>query len=272
MGRRATKGCGLGVRLGRGLGRGLSPPGRKQARYQLARPNGPLRAAVLATALSVTLVGTVAGAASASAFPRLHRHHHTSTVPVSTTTVPSATTTVPSATTTVLTALPAPAAAPAAPADTCFKASWDPAVQGTPASFTTGVDGAYLWYDADGGWALRFTHASSQDNVIFAGSLSTASGQFIDVSPMSDQGTDIVALSLNKRTIYFRFVDFGVLDGLNFGTHCVRAFTVNIHAAGVLVPTSEVHLGASAAAPPGSPFRVTRGALLTAHAMAPATK
>jgi hypothetical protein len=145
-------------------------------------------------------------------------------------------------------------------------------VEGTPAAFGVGTNSAYLWYDTDGGWALRFTHTGPSDKLIFAGYVRALSGQFVDVSAMSKGGTDIVAVSPDKRTIYFRFVDFGLLDGLNFATHCTRAFTVNVHAGGPILPASQIHLGATAANPPGDPFKVGRGFLLSAGAKIPASR
>jgi hypothetical protein len=224
------------------------------SKRQLSRHTA-LLASLLAASLFL-LSGVPASAASA--FPRLRRHHRP--VPAAI----AATTTVPGPTT--LTSLPVPMAPPAAPADECFKVSWDAAVEGAPTAFAIGANAAYLWYDADGGWALRFTHASPTSKLIFAGYVRALTGQFLDVSPMSKGGTDIVALSPDKRTIYFRFVDFGLLDGLNFATHCTRAFAVSIHAGGPLLPASQIHLGATAANPPANPFKVGRGSLLAAQA------
>lgn len=242
---------------------------RDNAPVSRARPSarGPhaVRRASLAGLLTLGLfMGSLSEAGAASALSRDRVRHHR-TVPTATAT----TTTVPSATTTVV-SLPQPTPPPAAPADTCVKPSWDVEVEGAPAAFTLGANGAYLWYDADGGWALRFTHAGTQDKLIFAGSLSTTTGQFIDVTPVSARGRDIVALSANKRTIYFRFVDFGLLDGLNFATHCTRTFTVNVHAGVALMPTGEIHLGTTAANPPADPFKVGRGVLLSARVKPPA--
>lgn len=225
-----------------------------------------VRTALLTAAVATgALTATVGAAGAAAAYPRQQshlRHHHPTTG-----TPPG-----PFSVTTVASTLPSPAPPPSAPADSCIKASWAQAVQGAPGVFTPGADAAYLWYDADGGWALRFTHATAQDKVIFAGSLQVASGQFTDVTAMTNRGHDIVALSANKRTIYFRFVDFGLLDGLNFATHCTKAFTVNLHASGTVVPAGRVYLGSSSANPPSDPFKVARGTLLSAGVRQLATK
>ena len=232
---------------------GSDRPGRARRARHL------VRASLLTAAFAaMAAAGTVGGAGAAAAYPHRHvhiRHHRPAG---STTPAPF------SATTTLPTALPIPLPPPSAPADSCLKAGWAQAVQGAPNSFAPGADAAYLWYDADGGWALRFTHATVQDKLIFAGSLQVASGQFTDVTAMRNQGHDIVALAPNKRTIYFRFVDFGLLDGLNFATHCTKSFTVNLHASDTLVPAGKIYLGSSSANPPSDPFKVARGTLLSA--------
>ena len=77
--------------------------------------------------------------------------------PVRTTT--TTTTSPPGTVTSTTTAtLPVPQAPTPGVADNCVKRPWAAAVQGQPASFLTGADGAYLWQDADGSWALRVTH------------------------------------------------------------------------------------------------------------------
>ena len=237
------------------LGVGSSrPPARMAARR---RKRNALLAALVIPSTAVAL--TFGSAGSAAAAPRFRMPHRRMPVPTASAPGPSS-------------VLPSPGAPPPAPADTCAKPGWAQAVQGAPASFNAGSDAAYLWYDPDGGWALRFTHASAPDTQIFAGSLSVTSGQFLDLTSLSDRPRDIVALSPDKRTIYFRFVDFGILDGLNFATHCTKAFSVNIYEDGSLLPVGGVHLGSTAASPPSDPFKVTRGSLLSAKPNQPASK
>jgi hypothetical protein len=240
--------------------------GRAGWRRNRNRGRGALLAALVIS--GTVTAGALGPTSAAAAESRFHFHHRRFPSPDAA--VP--TTGVPLPATTSATTLPAPAAPPSAPADTCIKPGWAQAVQGAPTSFTAGSDGAYVWYDPDGGWALRFTHAGPQDRLIFAGSLSVTSGQFLDLTSLSDQPRDIVALSPNKRTIYFRFVDFGLLDGLNFATHCAKAFAVKIYEGGSLLPANAVHLGSSSANPPSDPFKVARGALLSAKAKEPAAR
>jgi hypothetical protein len=245
---------------------GLPKRQRQGAGVTHSRGGGYYRAALAFLLSAGLLVASLVPASAAFAFPRLVRKHHRPTPAAASTTVPG---------TTLVTSLPVPAPPPSAPADVCLKGSWDAAVEGMPATFAVGTNSAYLWYDADGAWALRFTHAGPSDKLIFAGYVKALSGQFVDVSPMSKGGTDIVAVSPDKRTIYFRFVDFGLLDGLNFATHCTRAITVNVHAGNVnsggpLLPTGQIHLGATATSPPANPFKVGRGLLLAARGKQPA--
>ena len=77
-------------------------------------------------------------------------------------------------------------------------------------------------------------------------------------------GNDIVYETANKHTVYFRFVDDGWVDGLNFGTECAKAFTVNIHQGPKLASPSAIFLGAGLANPLGNPFKVERARVVNA--------
>ena len=132
--------------------------------------------------------------------------------------------------------------------------AWPQAVQGRPATFQAGDDGVYLWHDPDGGWALRATHSGPHDRVIIAGTLHT-DGRFVFVHRVRDEGNDIVAVSANHRTILFRFVNYGWVDGLDFATHCSTGFSASFYIAGTLAPTGAVHLGANEVNPTSNPVR-----------------
>jgi hypothetical protein len=84
-------------------------------------------------------------------------------------------------------------------------------------------------------------------------------GRFVLVHRVRDEGNDIVAVSANHRTILFRFVNYGWVDGLDFATHCSTGFSASFYIAGVLAPTSAVHLGADAVNPTSNPFDIERG-------------
>ncbi|MGA3219788.1 MAG: hypothetical protein ABSE77_12060 [Acidimicrobiales bacterium] len=150
-----------------------------------------------------------------------------------------------------------PSAPPPASPDTCVPGAWPAVAEGRPATFLAGSDGAYLWHDPDGGWALRVTHTGPQDRVIFSGSLTT-SGKFVGVQLIGGGGNDIVVVGLAKHTIFFRFVNYGLVDGLDFATHCSRAFTVKIYLEGQLASPGTVHLGQSTGNPTSNPFQIER--------------
>jgi hypothetical protein len=130
-------------------------------------------------------------------------------------------------------------------------------VEGAPAQYLTSAPGAYLWFDPDGGWALRVTNVSPQNAVVFSGALTT-SGQFVNVRRDTDNRADIVFVSRDRHTIVFRFVNYGLVDGLDFATECSPAFTVSIATEGQLASTDAIHLGGTAANPTSNPMRFER--------------
>jgi hypothetical protein len=195
----------------------------------------------------------VAAAASMTATPAWARSRH----PVPTTTT---VTVLLATTTTTVGTMPTPTAPVPAPPDTCGKGLWPAQVQGRPQYFQVG-DGVYLWNDPNGGWALRATHSGPQDSAVISGTLTTG-GRFIDVR-RSDQGNDIVAVSANKRTILFRFVNYGWVDGFDFATRCSAGFSASFYIGGNLASATAIHLGATGSNPPTNPFRVQRGRAAT---------
>lgn len=212
-----------------------------------ARPRTAVTRALLASFVLMAASGLPAGTAWAA---RGHRGRATTTTTTPVTTV-STTTTV----------LPPPSAPPASAPDNCVNRAWPGAVQGRPASYQAGENGAYLWLDPDGGWALRVVHGGAtgpKGKVIFSGTLTMPKGRFLNVQG-AGAGNDIVAVSPNGRTVLFRFVNFGQVDGLSFATHCSSAIKVNIHMDGSVVPVANVHLGSNEAGPATNPFRVVRG-------------
>ena len=78
--------------------------------------------------------------------------------------------------------------------------------------------------------------------------------------PGAEAGNDIVAVSANKRTILFRFVNYGWVDGFDFATRCSAGFSASFYIGGNLASTTSIHLGER---PPSArstnPFRVQRG-------------
>jgi hypothetical protein len=213
-------------------------------------------AAKLLLGVCAVVAATGLAASPAWANQTAQRRHFPLPIETSTTT-----TTVPGVTTTTGTTtaigLPLPSPPSAAPEDTCVQGAWPQAVAGRPATFLAGGDGVYLWHDPDGGWALRATHSGPHDRVIIAGTLHT-DGKFTLVHRVRDEGNDIVALSANHRTILFRFVNYGSVDGLDFATRCSTGFSASFYIEGTLAPTGAVHLGANEVNPTSNPFDIER--------------
>lgn len=212
----------------------------------MRRPQVTIR--VKRALLAACVLGAVTSLPSAPAwaYPRHHRPPPTFVTTTTTTPLPSGT------------GLPQPVPPTPAAVDNCGHGSWPGDVQGAPASYQTSTDGAYLWYDPDGGWALRVTHPGARGRVIFSGTITTASGTFTDVHSSGGEGSDIVFVAPGKHSVLFRFVNFGQVGGLDFATHCTSAFRVNIHVSGQLAPVSNIFLGGQGTNPATNPFRVAR--------------
>ena len=132
------------------------------------------------------------------------------------------------------------------------------AVRGTgPAPVFQVGDGVYLWDDPDGGWAVRATHTGPQDTAVISGTLTTG-GKFVDVR-RAQAGDDIVAVSGNKRTILFRFVNYGWVDGFDFATRCSAGFSASFYIGGSLASTTSIHLGGAAIEPVNQPVQGAEG-------------
>ena len=152
---------------------------------------------------------------------------------------------------------PAPVAPARAPPDNCVKGQWPSIIEGRPGSFQASAEGAYLWHDPNGAWALRVTHAGAHGGDVFSGALTTA-GQFVDVRRTQGGQDDIVVVSRDRHTILFRFVNFGWVDGIDFTTRCAQGFATSIYIGGQLASTASVHLGSAESQPAGNPFTTER--------------
>lgn len=148
---------------------------------------------------------------------------------------------------------PTPTAAQAA----CDRAPWQPRVQGQPKAFHAGArSGDYLWHSTDG-FHLRVTHGGSHAGRVYAGEIT--SGRPMRVEPVKLEGGDTVGLSANHKTIYFRFVNHGYVDGINFHTDCARTLTLShLTVDGHALPKDRIDLGYYSQHPAHVPFTVRR--------------
>jgi hypothetical protein len=149
---------------------------------------------------------------------------------------------------------PTTATAPTS-ATVCQDGRWPASVQGVPTLFHAGAAaGDYLWHDATG-WHLRVTHRGT-GRVVFSGKIvSTAP---MRAAPVRLEGGDLFALSADRLTLTYRFVNHGAVDGLNFQTACARRLTFTGWMNGTKLPIGRIWIGRANHHPLQNPFSVTR--------------
>ena len=148
------------------------------------------------------------------------------------------------------------AATPAVVAPTaCVDGHWPASVQGRPLLFHAGARaGDYIWHDANG-WHLRVTH-QGKAGVVFSGRIVSAAP--LDEVPVRLEATDVVTLSADKKTITYRFVNYGGVDGFDFKASCSDRLAFTSRMAGVKLPDWRVRLGVHSRHPLENPFVIRR--------------
>ncbi|MDP9294708.1 MAG: hypothetical protein M3O90_09865 [Actinomycetota bacterium] len=137
----------------------------------------------------------------------------------------------------------------------CDEGRWPAAVQGQPATFMAGARaGDYIWHNATG-WHLRFTHPGTA-RVIFSGTI--VSNTALTVAPYRLEAGDTFALSADRKTLTYRFVNHGRIDGLDFRTACATRLWFRGSMAGVKLPTGRIWLGHAGRHPLQNPFVILR--------------
>ena len=111
-----------------------------------------------------------------------------------------------------------------------------------------------MWHDSNG-WHLRVTHATRQ-RMVFSGVI-TASAP-ITFRPVRDEKRDHISLSADRRTLVFRFVNYGGIDGVDFTNGCADttrfALALDRHRLGA----AHIYIGAGSVQPPHDPFVISR--------------
>jgi hypothetical protein len=138
----------------------------------------------------------------------------------------------------------------------CEAAPWVGVVQGFPTGFgPQSPGGDYLWHDAKG-FHLRVTH-KGQEKVVFAGTIT--SPVKLHMSPVKLEKGDVATLSADRKTITYKFNDYGFVDGIDFTTDCAPWLKVShLTANGKPISTKRVYLGAKRVHPSAIPFIVHR--------------
>jgi len=138
----------------------------------------------------------------------------------------------------------------------CDAAPWVSVVQGFPTGFgAQSPGGDYLWHDAKG-FHLRVTHKGTE-KVVFAGVITSPVP--MGMEPVKLEKGDVATLSKDKKTITYKFNDFGFVDGIDFHTACAPWLRVSgLTANGKKLPTGRVFLGAHRKHPSAIPFVIHR--------------
>lgn len=138
---------------------------------------------------------------------------------------------------------------------TCVDGHWPATVNGRPTLFQSGaLAGDYVWHDGNG-WHVRVTHHGS-DRLVFSGRI--VSSASLDATPVKLEKNDVVTLSSDRRTITFRFVNYGAVDGFDFRTACAQRLTFTLNMGGQPTPVAEIWLGRGNVHPLENPFVVAR--------------
>ena len=148
-----------------------------------------------------------------------------------------------------------PAAAPTVATTVCTDGHWPAAVQGKPMQFKSGGRaGDYIWHDS-AGWHLRVTHPGSR-GVVFTGTIRASAP--LDGDPVKLESNDHFTVSADRKTITYRFVNYGHVDGLDFKTACAKTLAFRGAMAGHKLPTWRIWLGHNGRHPLENPFVIVR--------------
>ncbi|MDA8044259.1 MAG: hypothetical protein M0Z30_03330 [Actinomycetota bacterium] len=137
---------------------------------------------------------------------------------------------------------------------------WPAYVQGRPDGFDAGDDGVYIWHNPAGGWGLRVSHPllpGRANRVVFSGTV-TSAGTIGHVVRVRDEVGDQVVVGPHGHTLYFHFVDYGGVDGVDFTTTCTPGLQVALAADGAAMAPAFVHLGDRDTHPGTNPFLIRR--------------
>jgi hypothetical protein len=117
--------------------------------------------------------------------------------------------------------------------------------------------GVRVWHSSTG-WHVRVTHASMHDRV-FAGEILT-SGRIASSTAVRLERSDALTVGPNKHGLWFRFNNYGGVDGFDFTTSCAPflefGFTSDAH----LIGPSRISIGAGGRHPAHDPFVIRRTA------------
>jgi hypothetical protein len=132
---------------------------------------------------------------------------------------------------------------------------WPTTVQGVPTLWHAGArTGDYIWHDSRG-WHIRVTHPGTR-LAVFTGRI--RAGAPMTVSGAQLEGRDRFWLSADKKTLSYRFTNYGHIDGLDIRTACAPWITFGGSVAGNRLPVARIVIGSGNHHPLQNPFVVRR--------------
>lgn len=138
---------------------------------------------------------------------------------------------------------------------TCMEGHWPATVEGRPSNFQAGaLAGDYAWHDS-AGWHLRVTR-HADERLTFSGRITSSAP--LDAEPVALEKGDELHVSADRKTITFRFHNYGAIDGVDFRTACADRLTFSLNMGGQRTPVSRIWLGSGNRHPLEDPFVVTR--------------
>ncbi len=145
------------------------------------------------------------------------------------------------------------AAAPAH-ATTCPSGTWNAETLGKPAAVAPGMDGVALYRNYnDGVFSLRMSTPRRVD--AYWGSITT-DGTLRYRKARTERGDYVRQVAPNK--VVFRMLNFGAIDGLDFGAVCGSHITVHLGVWHHELPTAHILLGSAGTHPTTNPFTETK--------------
>lgn len=128
-------------------------------------------------------------------------------------------------------------------------------VQGQPLALHAGAAaGDYIWHDSTG-WHVRVTHANNH-RMVFAGVINASNP--MRFKRVADESRDKVWLSNGGKTLAFRFVNYGRIDGVDFTDACATTMRVGLTVDGSRLGVNHIYLGRHSARPVHDPFTISR--------------
>lgn len=143
----------------------------------------------------------------------------------------------------------------AATAPVCATGSLPSSVVGSPGLRAHQAAGVYLWHGPSG-YALRVTHPGT-GRLVVTGTV-TVSRDLSHVTGVALERADSVHVSSNRQVLFFRFVNYGGIDGVNFAAECSKTVRVQLRVDNVTASPRQVMLGAHRVHPTSVPFTIER--------------